>query len=160
MYTEDTKQGKQPSKHQQGCNPHLQVIPDRPLSIATLLCLNVTSCNAMAGSRLKTHGWYSGLGVFTCNHFIRHYSGNPCWFLFLCQLVCLSLAGHSAHHQVRFQGSSSSTHSSGTKGFSQPLDLLTGTLMIHTPCCFSRQPSSSLTLRCTQSQGRIPLHWQ
>jgi len=135
LYTEDTKQGKQPSKHQQGCNPHLHVIPDRPLLVATLLCLNVSSCSAMAGSRLKTHGWYSGVGVFTCNRFIRHYSGNPCWFLFLCQLVCLSLAGHSAHHQVRLQGSSfqGSCSHDWHQRIQSPLYLLAGTLLIHAP---------------------------
>jgi hypothetical protein len=84
--------------HKQGCNPLLHAIPDSSWLVGVSLNLRITSCRAMAWRRHLHKA--SRTGSRSCIQFTRCYSGYPRWFPFLCQLVCLSLAGHSAHHQV------------------------------------------------------------
>ena len=37
------------------------------------------------------HRW---INILDFSHFVRHYYGNPCWFLFLRLIICLNSAGN------------------------------------------------------------------
>jgi len=94
--------GQTTGQHQQGFNPHLHAIPGRLLSVATLTLPPASfSCRALTGSRHITQSLFSEPGAVSWYYFTRRYSGSPRWILFLGQLVCLSLAGRWANHQVR-----------------------------------------------------------
>lgn len=48
------------------------------------------SCTGADKMHNSSANWIHILG---CSHFVRHYSENPCWFLFLRLIICLNSAG-------------------------------------------------------------------
>jgi hypothetical protein len=80
--------------------------PTRPMSLAHSRCRHTGfSPSVMSRSRepcrlrcQKRLGKTTILAILnlSCSRFTRRYWGNPCWFLFLCLMICLSSAGDLA----------------------------------------------------------------